>query len=231
MNKVVITKTNTKLDNKILTKYVSAFVLGDGSLRTWKNVKNAAYAFAQVAKHKNYVMWQADIISNITSVNMRYYGQQTTKDGVNHQDKYVIETRSHPFFTTLRSRWYIDGKKTVSPHDLKQFDWECAAIWYMDDGYILKSDDKHHKGNVFLCTDCFSFAEVSMLQKLLYEKLNIPFDTIKRGFRKDGSQIYRLRTRKENAQKFLGGIEKFIFSSFEYKLSSERLAPNLLNIN
>src|SRR5688572_1609944 len=144
MNKVVITKSSKNLDNKEITKYISAFVIGDGSLRTWNNVKNAAYAFAQIEKHKEYVMWQADILSNVTSVTVRHYTATVDKNGVNHQSKYQLETKSHPTFTTLRNRWYINRHKTVSAHDLIQFDWEMAAIWYMDDGYRLKSENKFH---------------------------------------------------------------------------------------
>jgi hypothetical protein len=89
----------------------------------------------------------------------------------------------------------------------------------MDDGYILKSEDKAQCGNVFLCTDTYTYSEVFFLQKFIYEKTKIPFNIRKRGFKKDGSQIYRLVATKDNAKRFLELIYPHSFKSFEYKFS------------
>lgn len=208
------------MNRKELTKIVSSMVIGDGCLRVWRGVKNAGYNFAQLAIHEEYVSWQESILGEITKTSKRLYPAKTDKNGVHHREFFKLETLSHPFFTTLRSRLYFDGRKTVSTHDLKLFDAQSASIWYMDDGYILKSQDKAQRGNVFLCTDHYNHAEVILLQKVLYEKLGIPFNIRKRGFKKDGTQIYRLVATKDNAKRFLEIISPFVFKSFEYKLSS-----------
>lgn len=210
------------MDKKLLTKYISAFMLGDGSLRIFNNGgKNAAYSFSQVDKHKEYVEFQESILSHITGVTVRHY-DPSCKDGINRQGYYRLESKCHPFLTSIYERWYSNGRKTISLHDLKQFDWETAAIWYMDDGYILNSPFPSHNGNVFLCTDCFSEAEVTMLQKIIFKSLGVSFDIIKRGHRKDGTRIYRLRAKHgTQATKFLEGVAPFIFESFKYKLRTE----------
>jgi len=210
------------MDKKLLTKYISAFMLGDGCLRIFKNGgKNAAYSFSQVDKHKEYTDFQDKIISQVTGVTVRHY-DPSCKDGINRQGYYKLESRCHPFLTTIYSRWYNNGRKTISLHDLKQFDWETAAIWYMDDGYILNSSLPSHNGNVFLCTDGFSEAEVTMLQKIIFKSLGVSFDVIKRGYKKDGTRIYRLRAKHgEQATTFLNGVSPFIFESFKYKLRTE----------
>lgn len=207
---------------KELTRLVTAFLLGDGCLRTWKNVKNAAYSFSQIAIHEDYIAFQESILHELTRVKRHAAECKTDKNNVNHQACVKLETLSHPFYTTLRERIYFDGRKTVSTHDLLLFDWQTAAIWYMDDGYRLKSEDTTQRGNVFLCTDNYNHAEIILLQKVLYEKLSIPFNVRKRGYKKDGTQIYRLVATKDNANKFIDGIQPYIFPSFEYKLSSER---------
>lgn len=209
-------------------KLISAFLLGDGCLRTWKGCRNYAYSFTQIATHKDYVDYQANILDGLSKVNVRYYDKITSKDGVNHQAHYKLETGVHPFYTVLYERTYNNRRKSISLHDLKLFDAEVAAIWYMDDGYRLKSDNNSHNGNVFLCTDNYSHAEVIMLQKVIYEKLNIPFNVSPRGQRKDGTRIFRLKARKENAQRFIDCVQPFVLPSFEYKLHSKQNAPILI---
>lgn len=198
------------LNNFELTRLVSSFVIGDGSLL--QNTTNARYSMGQISTHKDYVDFQASVLEQVTPVSVKLYPAYVDKNGVGHKEVYRIETRSHPFFTTLRQRNYFQGRKTVSLHDVKNFDWQSLAIWYMDDGYILRASDKSQRGAVFLCTDNFSHAEVLMLQKIVYEKFGLPFNLRKR------NNFYRLTLIPKNAGKFLEGIEPFVFPSFQYKL-------------
>lgn len=203
-------------------KLITAMVLGDGSLRTWKGTVKAAYSFGQISDHKDYIDWQIQFLEQFTSVSVYTYPAKTDKNGVNHKAHYKIETKTHPIYTLLRSRIYCGGKKSISLHDLELFDWQCAAIWYMDDGYRLKANDTYNDGCVFLCTDNYSHAEVIMLQKILYTKLGVAFNVTPRGNRKDGTKVYRLKARKEQAQRFIDGVQPFLFPSFVYKLYSKR---------
>lgn len=201
------------MNNNELTRLVSAMVIGDGSLRKWKGVKNAGYGFSQLATHKDYVDWQVSVLSEITKTSVAFYDETE-----GHKASYKLWTKSHPFFTTLYDRTYFDGRKSVSTHDLQLLDWQGLAIWYMDDGYILDSDDKYQRGNIFLSTDNFTHAEVIILQKTLYNNFSLPFNIRKRGYKKDGTQIYRLVLTKKNADTFINGVKPFLFPSFEYKL-------------
>lgn len=206
-----------KMNRTELTRLISAMVIGDGSLRKWKGVVNAGYSFSQIATHKDYIDWQANILEHITKPTIAFYDAV-----IGHQAYYSLWTKSHPFFTTLYDRIYFDSRKSVSTHDLELFNWQSAAIWFMDDGYRLKSEDINQRGNIFLCTDNFTHAEVILLQKVLYSKLDIPFNIRRRGYKKDGTIIYRLVATKKNAENFVKGITPYILPSFEYKLSSER---------
>jgi hypothetical protein len=205
------------MNKQELTRLISAMVLGDGSLRKWRGVKNAGYSFAQIAIHKDYVDYQANILECIMKPTVTYYDAV-----VGHQAHYSLWTKSHPFFTTLYDRTYFDGRKSISTHDLELFNWQSATIWMMDDGYRLKAEDQNQRGNVFLCTDNYTHAEVILLQKVLYNKLNIAFNIRRRGYKRDGTIIYRLVATKDNAERFVEGITPYILPSFEYKLSSER---------
>lgn len=217
-------------NNKELTRLIHAMTLGDGSIRRWKDVKNAGYSFGQISIHNDYVDFQHEILECLTKVNRYEIEAKIDKNGVNHQKVTKLETRSHPFYTTLYERIYFDGRKSVSTHDLELLDFQSAAIWFMDDGYRLKSEDTTQRGNVFLCTDNYTHAEVILLQKAVYQKLDIAFNIRKRGRKKDGTQIYRLVATKDNAQRFIDGVATYIFPSFEYKLSSERKLSTYYNV-
>lgn len=207
------------MNRKELTKLVSAFMLGDGCLRVWANRENlpAGYSFSQVDKHEDYVKWQQSVIEELTSTTLHHYPPEV-RDGVSRQGHYKLASKSHPFFQTLRDRWYHDGRKTVSLHDIKLMDWQMAAIWYMDDGYILNSSNKGHDGHIYLCTDCFSEAEVVLLQKCVYSNLGVAMDIRQRGKKKDGTRIYRLTAKGKQAQKFMDGVSPYMFESFKYKI-------------
>lgn len=214
------------MNKKELTKLVSAFMLGDGCLRVWSNRPNlpAGYSLSQVDKHEEYVKWQQSILENITSTTLSHY-QPEIKDGVSRQGYYKLATKSHPFFQTLRDRWYHNGRKTISLHDLKLMDWEMMAIWYMDDGYILNTENKYHNGHVYLCTDNYTEAEVVMLQKVIYDALGVAMSIRQRGRKKDGTRIYRLTAKNIQAEKFIEGVRPYIFKSFEYKVRTENPLP------
>lgn len=200
-----------KLNELELTKTISSFLFGDGFLRLRQNMKNVTYGCAQISEHEDYLMWQKEVLENITSVAIYRSNAFTDKNGVNHKNSTRIETKSHPFFTKLFDRWYFQGRKTFSVHDANNLDWRGLANWYMDDGYILNCQDTHQRGTIWLCTDCFTHAEVILLQKILYNNFNLPFNTRKRG------NTYRLVLRRNFAQQFADGVKPYIFDSFKYK--------------
>lgn len=212
-------KCNQRItDRKILTKYIAAFLLGDGCVHIPYRHTNAAYALGQIKIHEDYVMWQADILSNLTSVNIHYKPAYIQSQGAQAKESLYLHTGVLPFFTTIRERFYIQGRKTISPHDLKLFDWETAAIWYMDDGYIEVQDrlTKEKYVRVRICTDCFSYGDVVLLQKVIYEKLGIAFSIRRRKLK--SSYGYRLEARTDNAKRFLDGVSKYTHPSFQYKI-------------
>lgn len=202
-------------------KIVSAMLLGDGCLYIARNYRNAKYSLSQLSTHRDYVEWQADYLSSITKVHLRIHAANN-KDGFNHKEQLRLETRSHPFYTTLRQRWYINNRKVVSIHDAQLLDWQCLAIWYMDDGFRLtgKNSNPRTAGDMSLCTDNFSFADVSLLQKILYTNLGLPFNIRKRKNR-FGEYIYRLTLTRKNVPKMIEGIEKYVFPSFYYKIARD----------
>jgi hypothetical protein len=217
MSKEFIQKS-TITDRKELTKYVASFLLGDGCL-SFSNERslNARYSLTQTADHKDYVEWQADILSNITGVKL--WQREAWVDGIGTKRKSTmyLKSRSVPLYTDIRNRYYLNGRKVVSPHDLKLMDWQSMAIWFMDDGSTdLKVGIKKDYIRIVLCTDNFSYGDCLLLRNFVKERFNIGFDII--SINTKSGVKYRMKTSKENAVAFLDGIAPFVFPSFHYKL-------------
>lgn len=203
-------------DKKVLVKYVSAFLLGDGWLQKQvDNNKNARYGLHQLAIHKDYIDWQASILENLTRVTYRY------KDAyINSQEASIrIWTMAHPFYTTLYERIYTQNRvKSINPHDLKLLDWETLAILYQDDGYIEVSP-RLTTGNyvrVRIATDNYTYGDLVLLQKAIFEKTKLPFDIRLRKLKNTNG--YRLQLTKDYAKRFLEGIGPYVKDSYQYKL-------------
>lgn len=206
-------------DKKELTKYVWAFTLGDGCIRIQLN-KNRAnrdvnYHFecGQIAEHEDYILWRADILSNITSVLLQY---KVIKNG---KPQIHTQTGRHPFFTTIRTRTYLNNHKVISEHDLKLLDWETLAILYQDDGSLSKKPVGNTCYTLSLATDSFSYGDNILLQRAIKEKVDILFRVNKLFSKSTGNLYHRLiLSRYDTICRFLDGVSKFIKPSFEYKL-------------
>jgi hypothetical protein len=211
-------------NRKDLTRFVWGFTLGDGWLVVSTGSKNAHYGLHQIAIHKDYVNWQAEVLETLTKVRTREKEEYINSQGANAKPSIRIETMNHPFYTTLYERVYTNLKvKQISPHDLKLLDWQNLACLYQDDGYIEVSANKYAENyvRVRIATDNYSFADVNLLQKAIFEKYKITFNVIKRKLKY--TYGYRLEAKKDNAKRFLEGVEPYMFPSFHYKLDVDKV--------
>lgn len=206
------------MDKKFLVKYVSSFVIGDGCLALAGNRNNnARYHLTQIAIHRDYVEWQANILENLCGVTIRSIEPYTDKNGWNHQAALSLQTKSLPFFTTLHDRWYLDGHKVLSPHDIKLFDAESLAILYMDDGSLIKHNGRNKDGyGIMLCTQSFSWADNNLLRDFIAARFNIHF-TIRKTPYKSGMK-YALYCTKQQVPAFIQLVKPYILPSFFYKI-------------
>jgi len=210
-------------DKKELVKYIAAFTLGDGCLFRRNNNpgRNANYILNQISIHKDYVDWQASILENVTSIKYYYKAAFIDNRGVNNQAQIRITTKVHPLFTTLYERIYTSNRvKAISPHDLKLLDWESLAILYMDDGYIQVIPGKRveKKISVHICTENYTYGDLWLLQKAIYEKTELPFNFKKRKLKDNYG--YRLEMVGDKAERFIDGVAKYIQPSFMYKINT-----------
>lgn len=203
------------MNKKDLMHITSALVMGDGGV--YYSGKDCRYIRNMISDHKDYMEWQVDVLSNISSTSLTTYKPMRSdqKPGLR------VMTHSHPKFTVIRKRVYIDKYKSVDPHYLKGLDWQMAAILYMDDGSMAwERRCNPPKPDVRLNTKRLSYGDSVLLKKAFRDRLGVEFN-VNRHYDK-----WFLRLRSKDVYKFLDGVEPYIFPSFRYKLPySKSVAP------
>ena len=203
------------MDKKELTKLISYFAMGDGGV--YYNGSNCKFIMNMRSANKDYIDWVAEVVSEITSVTIKEVPDYNT-DGYVRQPLTRLESKSHPFFTVLRNRIYVDKYKGLDPHTLKLLDWEALAILYMCDGSLYTDKPNPKKGlinnsyNVNLNMKRLSYGDQFILKKTLKENLDLEWNINKH------NQYYYLRLRCKDLDKFMEGITPYIKPSFSYKL-------------
>lgn len=194
-------------DKKQLTKVVSAIVISDGYLKSCKGNGNSNLQLVQTIDHKDLIDKVESYLRVLTSVTIskRVYEKDT------HKDQLCLRTMRHPFYTKLRKRFYIEGKKVVDPHAMTLIDGEFLALWYMFDGtHTYREANKSHVLN--LCTEAFSYGDHLLMQKALWDNCNLNFRIHRR------KDKYKLYLPVKEYPKLISLIKPFIVDSFMYKL-------------
>lgn len=229
----------TTMDDKIFTKLVSSFLLGDGGLSNLKHYgkgkgeyqinkeKNSKYYIKQLSIHSDYMDWQANVLETLTRVSKTIIPEYKDSRGYNCREQINLYTMCHPFYTKMRNNFYLNNEKIINPHYLKLWDEETLAFLYMDNGWIEK--EKKKNGSIYyrigIATHAFSYGDNMLLKKMIKEKYAIEFD-IKRHKQKSGEYKFYLRNSKDNSLRFIDLIEKYVFPSFQYKIDkSVQLTP------
>lgn len=193
------------------SKFIQWSVLGDGCVSFATHNKDAHYSITRSLGHEDYlglIQRKLEVIPNV-SVSINQYSR---KD--NGAEVLSLRTNSHPIFTRIRERQYIDSRRVVDPHMLTTLDWEALAFLYMDDGSLCYNS----KGVpiVRISTCAYSFFEQSALRIKFIDKLGVIFNVNKTGRKESG--IYQLNLASKSMTQFFAGIEPHIVNSYRYKL-------------
>lgn len=188
----------------------------DGGLYIRK--QNASFIMNMRKENLDYVLWVKETIENVCGCNVNDRKDYNT-DGCIRQPQVRLDSRTHPFLTTIRNRIYtVDNKKVIDPHMLTLMDAEALAIIFMCDGSTyLDTRFKNPHGSITLNTKGYSYHDNMALSKSIYEAVGIR-TTVNRQ-----NNYYYLRVKSQDIKKFVEVVKPFVKESFYYKL--ERLAP------
>jgi hypothetical protein len=190
---------------------VIGMILGDGHLgnqhKFVNSHSNAHIDYAHSAKQREYALWKARILENVTSVRIT--------DGFSHCEgkeypKVRVLTKTHPMYTHLWKRFYHNGRKTID-----RFLMDCLtplglAIWYQDEG-ILKNHENYLTPQ--LETNNFNVVEHEVMAKALADKFHIEFRA-----NKLNAKYLHLCLRRKDREAFYNIVKPNIHPTMEYKI-------------
>ena len=136
-----------------------------------------AVRFSIIKDNEDYINYCKNILENITSCRLVERKDYNT-DNSTRKPQLRLESRVHPFFTTLHDRIYTEKYKGLDPHAFKLFDWECLAILFMCDGCgCYKRGYKDYSLNL----KRLSYGDQLFLKKQLKDKLDLEWNINKNG--------------------------------------------------
>lgn len=204
-------------DKKQLIKLISYMSTFDGGLYKQSKNGHACYILNMRSENLDYINWVKETIEKVTSTILKDQPDYN-KDGCNRQPLSRLSSKTHPFFSKLHSRIYIDKTKVLDPHMLKLMDAEALAIIFMADGGThLDTRFKNPHGQISLHTKGFSYNDNMALSKAIYKATGIRTNVNRH------RKYYFLRVKTKDLKLFVTTVLPYVKESFMYKL--QRLAP------
>jgi len=188
-------------------EYIYGSLLGDASIGfgiagNKRGNKNGFLRTSQT--HKAYVEFQFSVMQDFVKPNIGICLDKRP----GRKEMYCLRTISHPIFTNLYKKIYLNDTKTISDKWLQHLTTFSLAIWYMDDGSITKSNYQMR-----ISTESFGFQEHLLLQQYFREKWNI-FVDIKPSPRE---RKFLLSFKSKERNKFFSLIQPYIIPGMSYK--------------
>lgn len=189
---------------------VIGMILGDGHINLSGRSTNGHVDFAHCIAQKEYAVWKAKILENLTSVKIT---EGVSKCQGKEYKKVRVLTKTHPLYTHLWKRFYHERRKTVDSFLMNQLTPLGLAIWYMDDGNL-----NNHENYLTpqLETNSFNVVEHQLMSKCLADKFHLEFRA-----NKLNAKYLHLCLRRKDREKFFGIIREHIHPTMEYKLKDD----------
>lgn len=201
--------------NKDLMKRLYYFSMFDGSLQ--KRFKNgeARLSVSMTDDHADYIKKLEETLLEL-DIGFSIGIQDRRHENPNRKVMMRLQSKSHPIFTRIWNRMYIDNRKVVDPHMLTMLDAEALAIAYMADGGVYFASNTAIAQHC-LHTNGLSYGDNMLLKLALKKTFDLEFNIDKK------NKYFQLRLRRGDSQRFFEIVDEFILPSFRYKL--ERQAP------
>jgi len=193
-----------------LVSIVYWLTIGDGNIDIPGTCLNGRFQVIHSAGHMDYIKMKATFLRRITGVD---YKERMHKG--NQKPELQLWTKTHPVFTKLRRRIYLDGRKVLSDHGLKMLSPICLAFLYQDDGRFNPA-----KSTISINKPMLSEMELKALAKVIVDKYGVIFRVRRSCTLKDGSIGHELGLRYSDKDKFFNLIEPYIVPSMRYKITT-----------
>jgi hypothetical protein len=197
-------KYEGKEPDRELYEFLTACLLGDGSLEKHSSKLNARYA--EGGGNQKYLEWKYKFISQYFSCSFKErISSPHTKTGKRYQG-WWLRTKVHPFLTELHSQWYLERKiiaKNMTTEYLTEF---ALVVWFCDDGCS--------SGAVNFYTHAYSYNEVEFLAQLLESRFDLYGSILK-----NKKNHFFIRLNADSKRRLSQIVAKFSIPGMEYKLN------------
>jgi len=189
--------------SQLQKEFIIGSTLGDASLLKRINFKNCSFKVSHCEAQKEYLLWKADFLNPFVNSVAR------SKDKRGNSIMYGFTSLSHQDFYPLREMFYKDKIKVVKKDIQAYLTPFALAIWFMDDGTVLRSDCR-------LSTDSFTYQENQLLSQMLKE--NFGFNVKVRKYIRNNKRFNFLSFTQPDRPKLRDLIKPFLVECMSYKL-------------
>lgn len=197
---------NESAPSQYAKKVLLGTILGDGCLVAGS--KTTAYLkLCHSSKQIDYLMWKIEVLFPL----LGDFRLQIVKDATGK--RIHAYTLSKHYLIHIYNDFYLDKLKIVQNNVLHRLTPLSIAVWYMDDGTIVR-DDKNRFYGVRLVTDGFIEDDSEQIIEYFYDIWKVQF--IK--YHHNRTNTISIRTNKDDGLKFLEIVKPYIISSMNYKV-------------
>ena len=203
-----------------------ALCLGDGYIthqRQLRKGKYYQYNYLEVShgsSQKNYIEWKANLCTSVTGRKSavrpkKYKAKEILGVPVEESIGYTF-TNTSPYFRILRRWLYPNNKKYLNRKYLEYLDPLGIAIWFMDDGSILRRKYKGKYCGFYLRISTYcSYEEANTIIKYFNKVWDIYPTKICEHTKKD---TYTINFGAKEGKKLINIIKPFMCPSMMYKV-------------
>lgn len=190
-------------------------LLGDSSIVKYPKCNVHHLQITHCMEQVEYMLEKKKILEHLTEVRL-YQDQPNGKDGKYRCCRLV--TRSHPFYDSLRDHFYYRGRKTVDEHVLKCITPLGLALLYMDDGTL---SPQGNFGVPMIATNNFNKVENEIIARMLQKRFGLQWrlNSTTSNYKGVKKNIFNLRLRLSDRDKFFDLIKEFVPECMKYKIS------------
>ncbi len=203
----------TTMNDEEIRGAVIGMILGDGHINLSQRSTNGHIDFAHGVKQRDYAVWKASILENLTSVRITDGISRIKKINNKEYPHVRVLTKTHPLYTHLWKRFYHNGRKTIDEFLMNQLTPLGLAIWYQDDG-TLENREKFLTPT--LQTNWFNVLENRLMSKCLADKFHIEFRV-----HKLNAKYLKLTLRRKDRENFFDIARPYIQPCLLYKIRDD----------
>lgn len=181
-------------------------LLGDASCVLQRDGRNPYLRIGHSLKDIGYTEWKYNYLlsTNLLQSPIDKYGS--------------FNTICHPKLWEFRTLFYLNGTKVITHEVLQALEPLGLAVWYMDDGSLIRSISRSPGPYYVMAMSCYTMQEVDMVCRWMGDRYGVefrPYAQTKKGYNK--VYPYMATTRVKDGRRFADLVGKYILEAMARK--------------